>query len=451
MRPMNLLQGTLRPRDRGAPHAPPFSEWNAELRRTGPGKPVLLLDLDALEHNLRAVREAVAPGLAVRVVAKSLPSLPLLRRVMEGLGTRRLMVFDESIALLAAELPDADFLLGKPLPVQAAAAFYAERARAGDLAAGERVRWLVDGPERLAQYAALARQHGVKVRVCIEVDVGLHRGGVAEPADLRLMLQAIAADPAHLELGGLMGYDAHVTSAPPLFSSVEGALGAVVARYAAFREVVDEFTRSSAGAARGGAGGSAGEGGASSAGEARAGGSAGVGGASSAAGDLVFNGGGSKTYMLHRAGGPIDEVALGSCLVMPTDFDVATLAAHRPALFIATPVLKRLQGTRVPFLEWMSPAWSRWDPNRQLTYFVFGGGWMARPVSPAGLTNNPIYGFSTNQALFNGSERTGLQPDDWVFLRPTQSERVMQEFGAIRLLGAAARDPDTWSVIGFSP
>lgn len=419
---MKLLEGALRPRDRGAPHAPPFSDWNAELRRSGPGKPVLLLDLDALEHNLRTVREAVAPGLAVRVVAKSLPSLPLLRRVLERLGTRRLMVFDESISLLASELRDADILLGKPLPVQAAAAFYADRAKAGDLAAGERVTWLVDGPDRLAQYAALARERGVRARVSVEVDVGLHRGGVPEPAALRPMLQAIAADPAHLELAGLMGYDAHVTSAPPLLSSVKGALGAVAARYAAFRAVVEEAARS---------------------------------GPAEDRRPLVFNGGGSKTYMLHRADGPATEVALGSCLVMPTDFDVPTLAAHRPALFIATPVLKRLHGTRVPFLEWMSPAWSRWDPNRQLTYFVFGGGWMAKPVSPAGLAGNPIYGFSTNQALFNGSERTGLQPDDWVFLRPTQSERLMQEFGAIRLVGGPgsepAGDPNTWSVIGFSP
>ena len=421
---MKLLEGTLRPRDRGAPHAPPFSTWNAELRRSGPGKPVLLLDVDALEHNLRAVREAVAPGIAVRVVAKSLPSVPLLRRVMDRLGTRRLMVFDESISLLAAELPDADFLIGKPLPAQAAAAFYAERAEAGDLAAGERVRWLVDGPERLAQYAALARERGVKARVCIEIDVGLHRGGVPDPGALRPMLQAIAADPEHLTLAGLMGYDAHVTSAPPLLSSVPRALGEVVGRYAAFREAVRDFAASGPEAHR------------------------------ACSHEMVFNGGGSKTYMLHRAGGPIDEVALGSCLVMPTDFDAPALAAHRPALFIATPVLKRLQGTRVPFLEWLSPAWSRWDPNRQLTYFVFGGGWMAKPVSPAGLTENPVYGFSTNQALYNGSERTGLSPDDWVFLRPTQSERVMQEFGGIRLVGSgpAGRAPDenTWSIIAFS-
>ena len=421
-------------RNRGAPHALPFSLWNAQLRRLGPGKPVLLLDLDALDANLRAVREALAPGMAVRVVAKSLPSLPLLRFVMERLETRRLMVFDESISILAAAFPDADLLLGKPLPVQAAAIFLADLEHKGDLPAASRVTWLVDSAERLSQYAALARSKGVRLRVSLEVDVGLHRGGAPDPAALRPLLDAIAAEPAHLSLAGLMGYDAHVTSAPPLFSSVQGAFNATVARYAAFRQVAQDLHRS---APRPGEG-------------------------------LVFNGGGSKTYMLHRAGGPVNEVALGSCLVKPTDFDVPTLEAHRPALFIATPVLKRLQGTRVPFLEWLSPAWSLLDPNRELTYFVFGGGWMAKPVSPAGLTANPIFGFSTNQALLNGSEKTALHPDDWIFLRPTQSERVIQELGAIRIVysesttdplpGAPAAAPtpgpallDTWSVLPFSP
>lgn len=403
----------LRPRDRGEPHAPFFAELNAELRRTGPGKPVLLLDLDALDANIDVVKRAVAPGMAVRVVAKSLPSIPLLRYAMDRLETRRLMVFDESMALLATELPGADLLAGKPLPVQAVAAFYAERGRAGAGDPGARVQWLVDGAERLSQYRELGRSLGVRVRVNIEIDVGLHRGGVATPGELGAVLQAISADPEHLSFAGLMGYDAHVASAPPLLSSLARAHAGTVARYAAFEEVVRGHD------------------------------------ATWLEGGAVLNGGGSKTYALHRDGGPVNEVALGSCLVKPTDFDVKTLAAHSPALFLATPVLKRLAGTRVPFLEWASSAWALWNPNRAVSYFVFGGGWLAEPVSPPGLTSNPVYGFSTNQALLNGSERTELRPDDWVFFRPTQSERVMQEFGAIRLV-RAGRIQSSWLPIPFS-
>lgn len=403
-----MIEG--RPRDRGAPHAPYFARLNDELRRSGPGKPVLLLDLDALDANLAAVRRAVQ--VPVRVVAKSLPSLPLLRYVMERLGTDRLMVFDESVGLLAAELPEADLLLGKPLPLRAAEAFYAAARAAGAADPGGRVRWLIDSAERLGQYAALGRSLGVKVQVSIEIDVGLRRGGVPSPAALAPLLATISADPAHLSFAGLMGYDAHTMSAPRPLSTPEKAFAASVARYAAFKEAVRAHDPSWL------------------------------------ADDVVYNGAGSKTYALHRAGGPVNEAALGSALVKPTSFDVPTLEAHLPAVFIATPVLKRLEGTRVPFLEWASAAWARWDPNREVTYFVFGGGWLARPFSPAGLSDNRLYGFSTNQAMLNGSARTGLGPDDSIFWRPTQSERVMQEFGSIHLV-RGGRLEGRWSVLPF--
>lgn len=403
-----------RPTDRGAPHGPRFLQLQGELQARGPGKPVLLLDLDSLDANIDTVRGAVPAGMAIRVVAKSLPSIPLLRHVLARLATDRLMVFDESVALLAAEFPEVDLLLGKPLPVQAVAAFYAERSRAGVTAPGDRVQWLVDTPERLAGYAALARGLGVRMRVNIEIDVGLHRGGVDAPARLLPLLQGISADPEHLTFAGLMGYDAHVASAPPLLSSPSRALGAVIERYRAFLGVV------------------------------RAHDPAWV------TGQHVFNGAGSKTHALYPAGGPLNEVALGSAFVMPTDFDVPALGAHVAALFIATPVLKRLSGTRVPFLEWASRPWGLWDPNRRVTYFVFGGGWLAKVASPPGLVDNSVYGFSTNQAMLNGSERTGLAPDDWVFYRPTQSERVMQEFGGIRpVRGGRLQEP--WGVLPFLP
>jgi D-serine deaminase-like pyridoxal phosphate-dependent protein len=403
-----------RPRDRGAPHPPRFARLQAELQRHGPGKPVLLLDLDALDANLDAVKRAVAPGLAVRVVAKSLPSTPLLRYVLARLGSDRLMVFDESVGVLAAELPKADLLLGKPLPVQAAALFYADRQKAGAASPDPRVRWLVDTPERLSQYAALARSLGVKMRVAIEIDLGLHRGGVGHPAALLPMLHAISAEPAHLSFAGLMGYDVHVASAPPLLSSRDRALRQANERYRAFKEVVRAHDPAWL------------------------------------AGDSVCNGGGSKTYMLYSSDAPLDEVSLGSALVMPAKFDGPTLTAHTEAVFIATPVLKRQAGARIPFLEWASRPWGLWNPNRQVTYFLFAGGWMAEPVSPPGLVDNPVYGFSTNQAILNGSERTALAPDDWVFFRPSQSERVMQEFGAIRTVRGGELQ-ESWGVLGFLP
>jgi D-serine deaminase-like pyridoxal phosphate-dependent protein len=75
-----------------------------------------------------------------------------------------------------------------------------------------------------------------------------------------------------------------------------------------------------------------------------------------------------------------------------------------------------------------------WNPNLQLSYFIYGGRWKANYEAPAGLQNNPLYGLSSNQEIVNGSSSTNLDVDDYVFLRPTQTEAVMLEFGAVYLL-----------------
>ena len=398
-------------RDRGAPHSGRFAAWNELLRAHGPGKPVVLLDLDALDRNVEAVRRLAPRGLAVRVVAKSLPSVPLLERVLGGLHTHRLMVFDDSLGVLADAFPRADFLLGKPFPVRLAASLLAERPLLA-----QRARWLIDTPARLAEYADLAHGLGVRLRVCVELDVGLCRGGAGSAAELRDVLALLAARESDVELVGLMGYDAHAPSAPP-WSSEANALDAVRARYASLVAVVDS--------ARPGWRNET----------------------------TILNGGGSKTFHAYRASDPITEVALGSALVLPSDFDAPSLAALEPAAYLATPVLKALGGPRVPFVEGAQALWRAWDPNRARAYFVFGGGFRGRPVSPAGLAPNPLYGPSTNQELWTGSRSTGLRPDDWVFFRPTQSERFLAEHGALRLVrereGRAELSPDRWAPLAL--
>ena len=141
----------------------------------------------------------------------------------------------------------------------------------------------------------------------------------------------------------------------------------------------------------------------------------------------------------------MNDLAAGSGLVKPVDFDVPTLADHRPALFIATPVLKREAGTRIPFIEFLSPLIAWWNPNRAQTFFIYGGRWMAETVSPAGLKLNTVYGLSSNQQILNGSDRIEAGVDDHVFLRPTQSEAVMLQFGDIVIV-RAGRIVDHWPV-----
>jgi hypothetical protein len=60
-----------------------------------------------------------------------------------------------------------------------------------------------------------------------------------------------------------------------------------------------------------------------------------------------------------------------------------------------------------------------------------------------------MMGYSTNQQFVNGSAATALAPDDYVFLRPTQSEAVMLQFGAMVIL-RHGKIIDYWPVLGSS-
>ncbi len=391
-----VLLPLFKPADRGAAHDAYFAAMQGALRDAGIAKPVLVLDLDRLDSNVDHLRKVIAPPRSFRIVAKSLPSVPLVRYIAERTDSHALMVFHEPFMRAWAQaMPGAEQLVGKPLPAAAARRFYAEVVTSTGFDPVRQVQWLVDSEARLHQYHKLAQDLGRRLRINIEIDVGLHRGGLVRPDALPALLDIIAGDSDYLEFAGLMGYDAHVAHAPPILSSPKRELRAVLDRYRAF---VDAGRRAQP---------------------------------ALFAAPLTFNGAGSKTYPMYGPADILNDLAAGSGLVKPSDFDVPSLAAHTPALWIAAPVLKRIKGVQIPFVPWLGRLMTWWNANRAVTYFIYGGGWLASYASPTGLIDNNVYGFSTNQAIVNGSLRTQLTPDDFIFLRPTQSERVMLEFGDI--------------------
>ena len=71
----------------------------------------------------------------------------------------------------------------------------------------------------------------------IEIDVGLHRGGVGDPAELARMLAVIDEDP-RIELAGLMGYEAHVAKLASLAGEQAREFERVRMRYQRYLEVL---------------------------------------------------------------------------------------------------------------------------------------------------------------------------------------------------------------------
>ncbi|HWV07897.1 MAG TPA: alanine racemase [Pseudomonas sp.] len=393
-----LIAGwALRPSDRGQAHAPYFDALNQLLRREGNGIPLLVVDMDALDHNTELLARRLAGKLPVRLVAKSLAANGLLGYLAEKLGTQRFMVFHQpQLNELARAFPRADLLLGKPLPAKAALSFYQQLGTRSAFDPSRQLTWLVDTPQRLAEYAQLAGALDQPLQIALEIDVGLARGGFPDPAQLATALTWLREHKPSLVLRGLMGYEVQVAHTPP-WQSQASAFAESMARYRAFIDTARGFT------------------------------------------DLwpnepLLNGAGSLTYPLHaREDTPLNEVAVGSVLLKPGDFDSRLLGAHRPALYIASPVLKAQDGA-LPYLGGVQPLLQRWDRNRERALYIYGGQWPAEPLSPAGLRYDSLYGRSANQERLIGSERTAVGVDDWVFLRPERSEGVLTAFNELRLL-----------------
>jgi len=375
------------------------------LRANGPGRPVLIVDLERMNHNIDEITASIRPPKRYRIVAKSLPSLDLIEHVMRRAGTRSLMVFHQPfLNLLVEKIADVDLLLGKPMPLAAVRTFY--RSYRGDRALPEKcIQWLVDTPERLQQYHQLARELGTKMRINIEIDVGLRRGGLETTQMLGPMLREIEADPEHLKFAGYMGYEPHL-------SGIEEGLEHPAVQYAitTYRSFVDYARAHHPGLMTP---------------------------------DIVLNGGGSNTFRIYEKDNTMNDLSAGSCVVKPTDFDTFHLRTHQPACFIATPVLKKYDGFRFPGDDSAKPELDPEDPNRALTYFIYGGYWKAKFESPGGIPE-PLY-HSTNQEIINTSRSVSLDVDDYVFLRPTQSERVMLQFGDL-LVCSNGEIVDTWRV-----
>jgi D-serine deaminase-like pyridoxal phosphate-dependent protein len=392
-----------KPADLGAPHDGYFSRLNELLKAEGPGRPVMIVDLDRMNHNIDVLTRSVGPAKTYRVVVKSLPSVKLLEHVTKRADTNALMVFHQPfLNAVANSIPRSDVLLGKPLPVAAARTFYALLGDRG-FAPSRQVQWLIDSRQRLEEYHALARELGVRMRINFEIDVGLHRGGLPALQALDPLLAIIGNNPDHLEFAGFMGYEPHLTG---LAATLENpAVQGVLTIYRGFVERARQL--------------------------------------GAATSNLTLNGAGSHTLRIYERDNTMNDLAAGSGVVMPTDFDTHHLHTNQPAVFIATPVLKRYNSLVIPGDPWFADLLQWWDPNMRRLHYVYGGYWKARYVSPTGIPE-PFY-HSTNQEPFTTSESVDLAVGDYVFLRPTQSERVMLGFGDL-LVVSNGELIDRWPV-----
>ena len=103
--------------------------------------------------------------------------------------------------------------------------------------------------------------------------------------------------------------------------------------------------------------------------------------------DVLLNAGGSPTYQLYNQGDyPFNELAAGSCLVKPTDFDPSYPGRSPPRGLHSRPGAQaagRPPAARAWTWESCSPSGT---PTARARFFTYGGYWKADPASPPGLS-----------------------------------------------------------------
>jgi 3-hydroxy-D-aspartate aldolase len=165
--------------------------------------PALILDLDAFEHNLKAMHDVAAQrGIALRPHAKTHKCATIGRLQLEagaiGLCCAKL---GEAEAMAAAGLDG--LLLTSPITGKGKVdRLMALHGQLADLAV------VVDDPDNVAELAAATAGFDRKLRLLIDVDVGTHRFGVASVEE-GLALAADIGAASGLELLGVQGYAGH--------------------------------------------------------------------------------------------------------------------------------------------------------------------------------------------------------------------------------------------------
>ena len=369
----------------------------------GRALPYAYVDLDLLDANARDILRR-AGDKRVRVASKSVRSVAMLRRILASDPRfQGIMCYTaREAAYLAAQGFD-DLLLGYP-------AWHADdlAAVANATAAGTRITLMVDSLAHVERIEAVAQQAGVRLVVCLEMDMsidvpGLHfgvwRSPIRTPEQARPVVERILGSP-HLILDGIMGYEAQVAGVgdnyPGLGASFKNALVRALQRRSV-REVAERRAALVALVASRGA-------------------------------TLRFvNGGGTGSLHTTRAEPAVTEITAGSGFYAPALFDNYRAFRHAPATGFAIEIVRR---------------------PRPDTYTCLGGGYIAsgasgrdrlpQPYLPRGARLYPLEGAGEVQTPIHYTGPEKLDLGDPIFLRHSKAGELCERFPTLLLVSHGA-------------
>ena len=170
--------------------------------------PALVVDLEALDHNLQLLANYFAQRPAkLRPHFKSHKCVTLAKRQLEA---------GSAVGITCAKLAEAEVLVAGGVKDVLIANQVVGPEKAQRLALLNRtatVRAAVDDPANVAELGAAAVTTGVTIGVLIEVDVGMRRSGLPG-GDPVLKLASTIRQTAGLRFDGLQAYEGHLVTHP---------------------------------------------------------------------------------------------------------------------------------------------------------------------------------------------------------------------------------------------
>lgn len=175
--------------------------------------PLAFIDMDLLDENIRRVK-TLAHEKNIRVASKSIRCEYILHYILgQGTPFRGLMTYHPKETLRLSLSGFDDLLIGYPTLQKN----WIEKL-ADEIAAGKQIRFMADSEAHLAVLNAVAGTKGIRIPVCMDVDMsvrfpglyfGVYRSPLKTTSDVSAFLKKAAAMP-HITVDAMMGYEAQV-------------------------------------------------------------------------------------------------------------------------------------------------------------------------------------------------------------------------------------------------
>jgi len=165
--------------------------------------PAVIVDLDIMERNMQRLAGYCRDhSVALRPHTKT-HKIPELAKLQIQYGARGITVAKVSEARVMRNAGIDDILIAYPIVAEAKARELALLAR------DTTVTVSLDSLEAAQSISLAAAERAVRVGILVEVDVGLHRCGVASPEDALTLARKVLVQP-NLDFRGIMFYPGHM-------------------------------------------------------------------------------------------------------------------------------------------------------------------------------------------------------------------------------------------------